>query len=133
MTTKNWRRSIVAMTCSVAVAGCSTAGESSAANDCQGQVRVGDIVYTSLGLTDREASRFSTAEVADCDDVGPDPQGNVFPEHPRLVQTWRFAGYPTDEVIGVRLDQDSFNVYFADSVPRGEADRITEELESADG
>lgn len=133
MSTPSRRRHLVAMASFVAVAGCSMPGESGASNDCESQVRADDIVYTRVIDTDREATRFATAEVAECDDVGPDPEGSVFPEHPQLVQTWEFAGYSTDDVVGVRAGADTINVFIADSVPLTERDRLIEELSDTTG
>lgn len=128
------RCSLVALGCILAVAGCvPLPGESGASNDCESQVRAGDIVYTQVDDTDRRATRFSTAEVAACDDVGQDAQGSFFPEHPRLVQTWEFAGYPTDQVVGVRADQDTSHIFIADSVSLKERDRIAKELAGTTG
>ena len=41
---------------------------------------------------------------------------------------WTFAGYASDQVLGVRFGQDSFAVFIAESVPRHQADRILSEL-----
>jgi len=92
-------------------------------------VRLNERVYTSHGYTDRAASRFAEADEAECHDVGQNPPGSVFPDNPRHVTAGSFAGYPTDKVLGVRFDEDSFGVYVADSVPRTESDRIYKELQ----
>jgi hypothetical protein len=44
------------------------------------------------------------------------------------VAVWTFAGYASDQVLGVRLGQESFVVFIAESVPRDQADRILSEL-----
>jgi hypothetical protein len=44
------------------------------------------------------------------------------------VAVWTFAGYAPDQVLGVRLGQDSFVVFIAESVPRHQGDRIFSEL-----
>lgn len=129
MSTPGRRRCLVALACIVAVAGCGLAGESGTTNDCNLQVRSGGIVYTQVVMdTDHEVTRLATAESADCDDVGADARGSVFPEDPRLVDTWQFTGYPTDEVLGVRLGQDTMSVFVADVVPPEQRDRLAEEL-----
>lgn len=100
----------------------------SASADCSNQVRLHNRVYTSHGYTDRVATRFALAELAECHDVA--GEGSVFPEDPQYVGAWSFPGYPTDQVLGVRFDEDSFAVYVADGVPRAESERIFRELDS---
>lgn len=68
------------------------------------------------------------ADRADCDDVGEDAAGSVFPDNPERVTTWSFRGYPTEEVLGVRFDHDAFAVFVADAVPDAERERIFREL-----
>ncbi len=134
MSTRTLRHSFLAITCvlTVAVAGCGLAGESGTANDCYLQVRSGGIVYTQVAMdTDHRAKEFASAEMADCDDVGVDARGSVFPEDPRWVDTWQFAEYPTDEVLGVRLGQDTMSVFVADSVSPEDRDRLAEKLRTA--
>ncbi len=116
------------LTLSFIVVGCSPDGSPQTSSDCSAQVRVDGIAYTSHGYTDREASRHSVAEAAECHDVGEDAGGSVFPEQPRQVTTWSFRGYPPEEVLGVRFDKDSFAVFVADSVPLSERERIWREL-----
>jgi hypothetical protein len=123
-------RVTVAVTFCFAGIGCSASGGSETSGDCQAQLRADGTVYTSYGYTERSATKFSSADEADCEDVGEDAAGSVFPEHPRQVTTWVFPGYPPEEVLGVRLDQDSFAVFVADSVSPEERDRIYEDLAS---
>ena len=91
-------------------------------------VRADGIVYTSYGYSDRKATRYSVADQADCQDLGEDAAGSVFPEDPEQVTTWAFRGYPTDRVVGVRFDRDSFAVFVSDSVSDTERDRIYRDL-----
>ena len=107
---------------------CSDEAVPPTAADCAGRVRADGTVYTSYGHTERRASRHAAAEVAACHDVGEDPAGSVFAEHPKRVTTWSFRGYSPGEVLGVRLDAGSFEVYVADSVPSVERERILREL-----
>lgn len=118
-----------AVTLCFVVTGCAGSGGSQTSGDCQAQVRADGIVYTSYGYTERKASRHSAADRADCDDVGEDAAGSVFPDNPEQVDTWSFRGYPTDEVLGVRVDEGSFAVFVADSVPDAERERIFRELD----
>ena len=99
------------------------------AADCEQQVRLGSRGYTSVGFTDREATRLSTADRAECHDTGIDPEGLVFPEDPTQVAVWSFLGYPTETVLGVRVDRDTFRVFVADSASRAESERISTELD----
>lgn len=119
----------------VAVVGCSgnSTAEGQAAQECTPQVRLNGVVYNGAGYTDRDATRFATAEEADCDDVGPSPQGSVFSEDSGRVTVWSFTGYAPDEVLGVRFDEDSLSVFVADSVVRREVDRIVEDLSQPEG
>jgi hypothetical protein len=117
------------LTLSFIVGGCSGDGGSQTSRDCSTQVRADGIVYTSYGYTERNASRHSVAERANCDDVGEDARGSVFPEHPQQVTTYAFLGYRPEEVVGVRFDKNSFAVFVADSVPDAERERIYGELD----
>lgn len=113
----------------VAVGGCSGSGPQTFA-DCAAQVRADGVVYTSNGVTERKASKYASAERADCHDVGQDAAGSVFPDEPSQVATWTFPGYPPAKVLGVRYGTDSFGVFIADSVPSEERERIYEDLAS---
>ena len=121
----------VAVTLAFVVTGCAGNGGSQTSSDCSAQVRADGIVYTSHGYTERSATKHSSAEEADCEDVGPDATGSVFPESPRHVTTWTIANYPPAKVLGVRSgNMDSFAVFVADSVSPDERDRIYEDLVS---
>lgn len=108
--------------------GCSMDSGSETSSDCASQVRADGVVYTSYGHTEHSATEFSSAEEADCDDVGDDAAGSVFPEEPRQVTTWAFPQYPPEDVLGVRFDQDTFAVFVADTVPPEKRDRIYKAL-----
>lgn len=120
----------VAVALTVAGSGCaaSSAGNAESAGDCQAQVRLDGVTYTSYGYTDRQAKRFGTADEAECHDTGSDAPGSVFPADPRPVTVWTFAGYSPSEVLGVRFDETSFAVFSADSLPSQEVDRILAQL-----
>ena len=111
----------------VAAAGCAQAGPRSAA-DCPDRVRFDDIVCTSYGATERAATPHATADQADCEDTGQDPQGSVFPDDPTQVRTWTFDGYPATQVLGVEYGVDSYGVFIADTVPVDERDSILKDL-----
>ena len=119
----------VAVTLCLVVTGCAGSGGSQISSDCQAQVRADGVVYTSYGYTERRASRHAAADRADCDDVGEDAAGSVFAENAEQVSTWSFRGYPPDEVLGVRFDESSYEVFVADSVPDAERERIFRELD----
>ena len=107
-------------------AGCQEAA--TVAVDCQAQIRVDGTTFTSYGSTRRDADKHGTADQAECHDTGQNPAGSVFPDKPQQVETWRFAGYPSAEVLGVRSGGDGFEVYVADSLARAERARMLEEL-----
>lgn len=109
-------------------AGCGSTEDGGVAADCSSQIRVDDTVYTSYGFTDRHGTTYESADQASCEDVGEDARGSVFTDEPPQVATWTFRGYPSDEVLGVRFDADSFEVYVADSVAPADRERIYEEL-----
>jgi hypothetical protein len=110
----------------VASGGCSGDPQSSA--DCAAQVRADGVVYTSNGTTEHRASRYASAERADCHDVGNDAAGSVFPDEPDRVATWTFEGYAPTKVLGVRYSKDAFGVFVADSVSAEESQRIYADL-----
>ena len=89
------------------------------------------VVYTSHGMTDRRASEYSTAEEADCQDVGQDAAGSVSPEQPHHVTTWEFPGYSPATVLSVRYGEDSFGVFLAESLGPDERERVYADLISA--
>jgi hypothetical protein len=122
----------LAVTLTFVATGCAGAG-SQTSGDCSAQVRANGIVYTSHGYTRRNATKHSMAEEADCEDVGQDAAGSVFPESPRHVTTWTFAEYPATKVLGVRSSKGSFAVFVAESVPPDERQRIYEDLASGAG
>jgi hypothetical protein len=116
----------IAVTLNFVLTSCAGTGGSS---DCSTQVRADGIVYTSIGYTERSATKHSSADEADCEDVGPTAAGSVFPESPRRVTTWRFANYPPGKVLGVRSgNANSLAVFVADSIAPDERDRIYEDL-----
>lgn len=106
---------------------CSEAGPQSSA-DCSAQIRLDGVVYTSYGMSSREADPHVDADEADCDDTGRDPQGSVFPDSPSRVRTWVFEGYPPEEVLGVQYGKNSFGVFVADTVAPDEQERIYADL-----
>lgn len=107
----------------------SSGGEGAAvAADCASQIRLGDVVYTSHGYSDHDATRYGAVDTAECHDVGRNAPGSVFLEDPRQVTAWTFEAYPPEQVLGVRFEDDTFAVFVADSVPRDERDRIYRDL-----
>ncbi len=114
----------------VTVAGCAGNGTEGAesAGDCTSQVRLGGVIYVGYGYTDRQATKFGTAEEADCHDVGMGAPGSVFSDDARQVAVWAFPGYPPDKILGVRFGKDSLEVFLAESMPRRDMDRILYEL-----
>ena len=121
----------VAVTLAFSLAGCASstkAPEGSTAYECTSQIRWHGVIYNGYGYTDQEATRLGTADEAACHDVGRDAPGSVFPDDPHQVAVWTFAGYASDQVLGVRFGQDSFAVFIAESLPRPQGDRILSEL-----
>ena len=112
----------------MAVGGCADSEGQQTSGDCSAQVQADGIVYTSHGYTERKADKYSFAEEAVCQDIGPDAAGSVFPETPRQVATWTFTGDPPAKVLGVRYGKRSFAVFVADSVPPKEREQIYEDL-----
>jgi hypothetical protein len=107
------------------------APEDGAARECASQIRLRGTTYTGAGYTEVRGTQFSSADQADCEDVGPSPRGPVFSERSEQVAVWALPGYSTEEVVTVRFNEDSFTIFVADSVPRGEIDRIVRELSSS--
>lgn len=103
-----------------------TASEPAAA-DCSSQIRLGNRVYTGYAFTDR-ATEFAIVERADCHDVGQDAEGSVYSDEAPQVTAWSFQGYSTTDVLGVRFDDDSFEVFFSESLSTTEVDRVADEM-----
>ena len=114
----------------VVLGGCSGDACEPSTADCSSQVRIGERVYTSHGFTERAATRFAKADVAECQDTGCDPKGSVFSGEPTQMTVWSFEGYSTDQVVGTRFDDDSYAVFVADSDSDQEAERLLQELAS---
>jgi hypothetical protein len=112
----------------IVVTGCASAGDPSSSSDCASQIRADGVVYTSHGFTDRGGAEHGSAERASCDDVGEDAQGSVFDGDSGRVTTWTIEGYSPSDVLGVRFDTDSFEVFVSDAVSPRERDRIYEDL-----
>lgn len=91
-------------------------------------MRVDGVLYTSVGPTHRQASRYASAEKAECHDTGRDPGGSVFADDPERLDTWAFDGYPPTKVLGVRWYGNDLGVFIADAVPAEERERIHEDL-----
>ena len=114
----------------VTLAGCGAdrREEAESAADCTNQVRLGGVIYSGYGYSDRRAKEFATADEAECHDVGVDASSSVFPADPRQVSVWAFPGYSPDKLLGVPFDKDTFEVFIAESVPHREMDRILDKL-----
>lgn len=115
----------------LAVAGCGVGQSAQSAPDCTNRVRLDGRVYSGYGYTDRAGTEFAVADVAECHDTGESPEGSVFTDDPRQVPVWSFHGYPPRQVVGVRRDENSYEVFFAESVPRGDIELIVDELSNA--
>jgi hypothetical protein len=102
----------------------------SPARECAAQIRLEGSTYTGAGYTDMRGTQFSSADQADCEDVGPSPRWSVFSDNPEQVAVWSLPGYSTEEVVAVRFNEDLFTIFVADSLPRGEIDRLVRELSS---
>ncbi|WP_090970199.1 DUF6281 family protein [Nocardioides exalbidus] len=111
-------------------AGCSDTGSTGSA-DCSAQIRESGVVYTSYGTTRRDATRHVEADVAQCDDIGPDA-GSVFPDDPGQVRTWVFDGYSPSDVLGVQYGRTVFGVFVADRLHPDVRERIYRELSDAE-
>ena len=44
------------------------------------------------------------------------------------MAVWSFEGYSPDQVLGVRFDDQRFEVYFAESLASTDIERMSEEL-----
>jgi hypothetical protein len=109
------------------------APHASTARECVAQIRLHGTIYSGAGYTDVLGTQFSSADQADCEDVGPSPRWSVFSESPQQVAVWSLPGYSTEEVVAVRFNEDIFTIFVADSLPRGEIDRVVRELSSSPG
>lgn len=132
----------LATSAAVTLAGCEASHESeprggplggpakppAAAADCTSQIRTHGVIYTGYAYTQTRAVRYSTADEADCHDLGPDAEGSVFSDTPKQVAVWTFRGYSPDEVLGVRFDNKSFAVFVAESVAPHDRNRILQQL-----
>ena len=114
----------------LAVTGCDAGQAARSAADCVSRVRLDGRAYSGYGYTDHAATELAKADVAECHDLGEEPEGSVFTDDPRQVPVWSIRGYPPEQVVGVRRDENSYEVFVAESVPRADVDRIVEELSS---
>jgi hypothetical protein len=49
-------------------------------------------------------------------------------DHPRQVVVWAFPGFAPEEVLGVRIDEETLRVFVLESFPRADVDNIVKEL-----
>ena len=98
--------------------------------ECVPKIRLNSTTYTAAGYTEIRGTLFDTADAADCDDEGPSSRGSVFTGHSEQTHVWSLPGYSTDDVVAARFNEDSFTIFVADSMPRGEIDRVVGELSS---
>ena len=110
------------------VTGCAGGQERVVAADCSARVRLDGRVYDEGGYVDRRAIRTGVADEAACHDVGDDPEGSVFLDHPRQVTVWAFRGFAPEEVLGVRFDEETFRVFVVEAFPRADVDDLVKEL-----
>ena len=110
------------------VTGCEGGRERVVSMDCSARVRLDGRVYNEAGYVDRGATRWGVADEAACHDVGDDPEGSVFLDHPQQVTALAFPGFAPEEVLGVRFDEETFRVFVVESLPRADDDNIVEEL-----
>ncbi|MCB0907901.1 MAG: hypothetical protein KDB63_12380 [Nocardioidaceae bacterium] len=104
-------------------------GPSSGSADCGTLLSSDGVVFSERGTTERHAEPFGTALRSVCEDVGRNARGAVFTDDSRTLTTYRFAGYPASEVLGVRYRDDGpFIVFIADSVTAHDRDQIAREL-----
>jgi len=115
----------------LSLAGCAGGREPAVAADCSSRVRLDGRVYDEGGFTEASATRLGLADEAVCHDVGENPRGSVFLDHPRQVTVWAFPGLAPGKVLGVRVDERTFRVFVVKSIPRADADRIVRELRRA--
>jgi hypothetical protein len=113
-----------------ALAGCSEAGETDA--DCAQQVRLDGVVYTGWSATKASAQPLGDAERASCDDTSRNASGAYFPDDADSVKVWSFDGYPPDEVLGVRLNRESYTIFVAETLSDAARDRVVRELRKTD-
>ncbi|HEX6338261.1 MAG TPA: DUF6281 family protein [Jiangellaceae bacterium] len=99
-----------------------------AAADCASQIRRGERVYTGYAYTDRVGTELGTAESAECHDVGEDAAGSVFSADSPQVDVWSVDSYSPDDVLAVPFDDDSFQVFFSESLSAEDVERIAEDL-----
>lgn len=104
------------------------AAPEAATRECVPKIRLDGTTYTGAGYTEVHGTRFDTAIEADCDDQGASPRGSEFTETSEPVAVWSLPGYSTDDVVAVRFNDDMLGVFVADSIPRGEVDRVIEDL-----
>ena len=104
-------------------------GPSSGSADCGILIKSDGIVFAEVGATRRHGEPFGTAAESVCEDVGRNARGAVFTDASRTLTTYRFAGYPASEVLGVRYrDEGPFAVFIADSLGEHDRDQIAREL-----
>ena len=118
---------VFAVALAVALTACSSSPAETSA-DCSNQVRFEGKVYTGYAFTERVGTELGVAEKAECHDVGEDAEGSVFGDDPPEVKVWSFEGFSPDEIVGVRFDDQQFEVYLADSLAPADIERISEEL-----
>lgn len=83
-------------------------------SDCAVAVRAGNITFVEAGIVSGPARSYGEAEYASCDDNGENPRGAYFPDDPRMVRVWSFAGHDSQKVVGIRVTGQKLRVLVAE-------------------
>jgi hypothetical protein len=95
------------------------------------QVRFNGATYHGWDVTtEPRDAKAGVAEWPVCEDVGRHATGSYYrsdPDPEYLVNAWKFKGYPTSEVIGIRRSYE-LELYVVDDVTARRAETILAEL-----
>ena len=92
-------------------------GSSSPVADCAVAVRHDGDVYVEAGFSKARDERLGRADLSSCGDLGRDPRGRYFGDHPERVAVWSLRGYDPADVLGMRLNGHVFRVLVAEDLP----------------
>lgn len=112
--------------------GCGQDNSAPAPNDCSQQVRLDEEVYNAGVITKQSPQGDITrVEVSDCADVGRDPAGAYFPDDATVISAQIYG--EDDEVLGVPLDEGTWQVYLAESISPAERRQFLSTLKLVSG
>jgi hypothetical protein len=103
------KRILVGFALMLPIAACTESG-AGATSDCTTTVRFDDRVYQQNGWVDEVGEPLGEADLAACEDAGPNARGPYFPDNPKKVAVWSIPGKQQGNILAVRYSANTYRV-----------------------